>query len=267
MCIVTYAVNFALLFYSYLIPSRFDEDSFFIGVNKDLRALSDWKKLLLGVSGAFLTALVLLWLFIPKYWDFTPPSLAHDIARGFTEDRHPWIGAETPKVTIVEFSDYLCFQFKKMHYHLRSLIERYPDRIRLVHRHFPMDHALNPVVKEPFHEGSAIMSALAIQAGMKDKFWEANDVLFQMARTTNTINTADLAHRIRLAPQDLIGALKNTGPYEILVKDIRDGLKLGITGTPTFVIDGMVYESQIPANVLSDLLSGKAAGLTGRNSN
>jgi len=32
--------------------------------------------------------------------------------------------------------------------------------------------------------------------------------------------------------------------------DIRDGLKLGITGTPAFVIDGKAYLGQLPPEII-----------------
>ena len=203
-----------------------------------------------------MTLFILSWTLIPTYWNFKPPAHAADVAKGFTEDGHPWIGAANPMITIVEFADYQCFQCKKMHYHLRSLIDRSPNRIRLVHRHYPMDHSVNPLVKEPFHEGAAVMAVLAIQAGFKGKFWEANDALYQLVTDQDsTINTADLSKRIGLNPQDLVGALDDPKPYRKMIEDIRAGMKLGISGTPTYVIDGVVYESGIPAEKLAEILS------------
>lgn len=257
MCIVTYGVNFGLLFYTWLIPRRFDVDSFVSGLKTDLRTLMVRKRLIWGWAGVFALAIALFWGFIPSYWQFTPPANASDVSSGWTEDRHHWIGAANPEVTIIEFADYRCFQCKKMHYHLRSIINRYPDRIRLVHRHYPMDHSVNPVVKEPFHEGSAALSMLAIQAGLEGKFWEANDALFQSAGRSDPVNTADLAAQIGVPAKSLVKAFNDPQTYNRLIRDIRDGMKLGITGTPTYVINGITYEGQIPPKVFSDILAGK----------
>ena len=100
-----------------------------------------------------------------------------------SEDGHPWIGAENPILTISEFSDYMCFQCKKMHFILRQLVQSYPDRIRMIHRHFPMDHAYNPLVKDPFHSGSGQMALIALYAQTKGQFWKVNDYLFGLAST------------------------------------------------------------------------------------
>ena len=40
----------------------------------------------------------------------------------------------------------------------------------------------------------------------------------------------------------------------MLTNDIRKGMLLGITGTPTFVIDGKVYQGSIPADILEKIL-------------
>ena len=41
-----------------------------------------------------------------------------------------------------------------------------------------------------------------------------------------------------------------------LLNDIREGIKLGITGTPAYVIDGQIYLGQIPPEIL-DKITGK----------
>jgi len=39
-----------------------------------------------------------------------------------------------------------------------------------------------------------------------------------------------------------------------LMKDIRDGLKLGIVGTPSYLINGRIYQGNLPAEVLKPLM-------------
>ena len=89
---------------------------------------------------------------------------------GLTDDGHPWIGSDSAPIVITEYSDYLCFQCKKMNYYLRQLISQYPDRVKLIHRHFPMDSRFNPILKTPFHEGAGLMSLIAIHAAENGKF-------------------------------------------------------------------------------------------------
>ena len=254
MCIVSYAINFALLFYTWLIRRRFDSDSLIAGLRADFGYFQRRKTIILPVLAVVTFVFVALLSYFPRYWLFAPPALKADIPTGLTSDGHPWIGAENPELSITEFTDYQCFQCKKLHYFLRELIVRNPGKLRLVHRHFPMDHEFNPLVKEPFHNGSGAMAMLGVYAAAKNKFWEMNDALFETAGMKQDFGTQKLAEKTGIAPQELTRALSHPAVKNWLLKDIRDGLQLGITGTPGFVIKDEVYQGQIPPHLLKDFI-------------
>jgi protein-disulfide isomerase/uncharacterized membrane protein len=246
MCIVTYGINFMLLFYTYLIRKRFGIKGVFKTLKNDIAFLWRRKTCSLSWFGPFFMAIILLLLFFPVYWSFEPPELSAYIPHGITADGHPWIGAENPQIEIVEFADYQCFQCNKMHFFLRQMMVKYPGKIKLIHRHFPMDHEVNPIVKEPLHPGSGKMAMLTIYAASQNKFWQMSDLLFSIARVTPKIRIKELADKTGLNYNELSRAITNREIQYKLKKDILDGLKLGITGTPSFVIDGNVYRGQIP---------------------
>jgi hypothetical protein len=87
------------------------------------------------------------------------------------------------------------FNAKKCIFFSAGLFESHPDKIRLVHRHFPMDHTINPIVNQPFHTGAAKLAIVSLFAAEKDKFWEMNDILFNIDRQTETVNIQDLAQK------------------------------------------------------------------------
>jgi uncharacterized membrane protein/protein-disulfide isomerase len=254
MCILSYAISFLLLFYTQMIRNRFNSEPIVSGLKLDLRFLLNRRSYMFSVFTPFLLALILIKLFFPAYWNLEQPALSSQISKGITADRHPWIGAESPELVITEYTDYQCFQCKKMHYFIRQLISRYPEKIRLVHRHFPMDHEFNPIVKEPFHVGSGKMALLAISAATKDKFWQMNDVLFDRAGKTETLNVKELADEVGIPFQDLGRSINDPAIRKQLYRDIRDGLKLDIDGTPAFVINDKVYLAQIPPEIIKDVV-------------
>jgi uncharacterized membrane protein/protein-disulfide isomerase len=196
LCIVSYGVNFMLLFFTWLIRTRFD-----------------------------------------VYWSFEPASLSAYIPHGITADGHPWVGAENPQLEIVEFTDYQCFQCNKMHFFLRQVMVKHPGKIKLIHRHFPMDHEVNPIVKKPIHWGSGKLAMLTIYAASQNKFWQLSDILFSIARVQPEINISELAQATGLDSEGLSRAMADPKIQSLLKKDIIDGLKLGVTGTPSFVIE------------------------------
>jgi len=250
MCILSYAVNLALLFYAWIIRKRFACESFFTAIKLDIQYLLNFSKITAPVSAVFAASVLTMLLAFPPYWNMDPPVLSTDISTG-VENAHPWIGAEHPELVITEFTDYRCFQCKKMHYFLRRLIESHPDKIRLIHRHFPMDNFINPLVKEPFHTGSAKLSMLGIFATEKGKFWEMNDYLFKISQDTGALNIRNAAENTGLKFEDMHNVFSDGWLWNILWKDIKDGIEIHhLTGTPGYVINGQTYLGQIPADIL-----------------
>ncbi len=255
MCIVSYGVNFALLYSCWLIRRRFDDTGLFDGLIRDIRFLMKNKMRCLSLFSPFLLGIILIGIYFPNYWELSCPPISAEIHRGITEEGHPWIGAEHPDLVIEEFTDYQCFQCKKMHFFLRGLVAEYPDKIRLVHRHYPMDHKFNPIVKEPFHVGSGKLALLATYAATQNKFWEMNDLLFEVVREKESLNVKELAEKVGLDPRGLAGSLYDRNILLRLNKDIRAGMKLEIAGTPGYVIDGKVYLAQIPPEILKKVMN------------
>lgn len=260
MCIFSYAVNLLLLYFTWITGKRFECEPLFKALLLDIRYLLGHLRTIIPGALFFCITIFMLILFFPAYWQMNQAALSKDTATGITEDGHPWIGAENPTLEIVEFSDYRCFQCKKMHYFLRSFIQAHPDEIRLIHRHFPMDHIINPIVKEPFHIGAAHLAVVAIFAMQKGKFWEMNDALFNISRQTETIDLRDLAEQAGIEYDKIKDVFKDQESVKLLKNDVRAGLKYGLTGTPGFVINGKVYEGQIPPQVFNDSGLSKPSG-------
>jgi uncharacterized membrane protein/protein-disulfide isomerase len=254
MCILSYGVNLALLFYAWIIRKRFACESLFTALKQDILFLFRFSKVTFPVLTFFAASVVWMILAFPPYWRMSPPVLSKNISTG-VENGHPWIGAEHPELIITEFSDYQCFQCKKMHYYLRRLIEAHSDKIRLIHRHFPMDHTINPLVKEPFHVGSSKMALLAIFATQKDRFWEMNDYLFNIPKDFKVLNIQEVAEKTGLDFKDMRHVFYDQGLWDILWNDIKDGIATyKLTGTPAFIINGQTYSGQIPADILKAYL-------------
>jgi len=250
MCIVSYGVNLALLFYAWIIRRRFSTAGLLADTREGIRFLWKHRVKTSLVAAIFFAAVGTTWIVFPVYWHYQPPPVAANIPRGITAAGHPWIGAQNPVLEIIEYSDYQCFQCKKMHLFLRRLETEYPDRIRIVHHNYPMDHRFNPIVKVPFHRGSGKMALMAVYAASKNKFWELNDHLYGLAGHQQKVEIKELAQTVGMKPEELAGALYDRSIRRQLQRDIRQGNKLGISGTPGYVINGQVYLGQIPAEVL-----------------
>lgn len=253
MCIVSYGINFLLLYFTWLTRKRFDQSGIIEGLKRDIYFLWENNRLTGALIIVFLLMAISGILFFPKYWHYSLPPISVNMPRGLTEKGHPWIGSENPELVITEFVDYQCFQCNKMHYFLRQLLSDHNHKIRLVHRNYPMDHEFNPILNnQPFYIGSGKMALLSIYAAKKGKFWEMHDFLISHSFETGVINIKKLSTQVGLDYKELSRSLYDPEIRHLLMIDIRDGMRHGITGTPAYVINGNVYVGQIPLGIISE---------------
>ena len=254
MCIVSYAINLLLLFSGHVVRTRYGKSSFWQGLAFDFDFLWRYRRQTMKIFLPFILAVGLVVGALPRYWTSMPLTIPAGIGQGITEDGHPWIGANNPVLEITEFSDYQCFQCWKMHQILRRIIEENPDKIRLIHVHYPMDHKVNPIVTTPFHEGAGLMAKMAIHAMDQGKFWEMNDYLYMQWRQKGEINTHQGARDIGLNAKEMGAAVRSKYVEERLLKmNIRRGMKIRLMGTPGFLIDGQLYQGTLPFEKIEDL--------------
>lgn len=251
MCMASYAVNLMLVFFTWLIHKRFENRSIINGIYKDIQ----WIYAHMKVSGLFLggiaVIILLLMFFIPHYWEMKVMPMGQQLSRGITEDGHPWIGARNPQLEITEFTDYQCFQCKKMHFYLREFMVSHPGTIRLIHRNFPMDHMVNPMVKEPYHIGAGKMALLSLYAIKHDKFWEINDFLFNIDTQNGHFNVREMARIGGFDVVEFASSVNDRTLQKKLRADIMEGIRLGINGTPGYLVDGKIYVGHVPADIIN----------------
>jgi protein-disulfide isomerase len=144
-----------------------------------------------------------------------------------TESDHV-TGAESPRLTLVEYGDFgcpFCFAAKRP---IQSLLERF-DGVRLVWRHFP-DPELHP--------GADLAAELSELAGAHGFFWEARDLLLAGQEEFSKENLLAAARQLGLDENEARAALEERTFRERVAADIAGGRGAGVSGTPTFFIDG-----------------------------
>lgn len=139
-------------------------------------------------------------------------------------------GENTATVTLIEFSDYHC-PYCKRHANtvMTQLAESYIDsgQLRFVMREYPIPN---------LHPRAEAASMAALCAGDQDNYWGMHDALFndQKAKTDEAFQA--MADTLGL---DLVAFSKclTDKKFDQQIKaDQAEGQKLGITGTPSFVL-------------------------------
>ena len=68
MCILSYGINFMLLFYCWLIRRRFDPDRYLLSLISDFKFLWHHRRMSALTLAPLLAGVVLLWTLFPTYW-------------------------------------------------------------------------------------------------------------------------------------------------------------------------------------------------------
>lgn len=143
-------------------------------------------------------------------------------------DDDPSVGPSEAPITIVEFSDFQCPYCKKSASDLKELLRIYGHRIRLVYRDYP----------GPNHPYAKPAAEAAQCAGEQGKFWEYHDVLFDQQTAGKGWDFFQVAKELGLQEQSFAECMNSHRFSEEVVKDLQDGIALGVTSTPTFFVNG-----------------------------
>jgi protein-disulfide isomerase len=81
-----------------------------------------------------------------------------------------------------------------------------------------------------------------------------NDVLYQTDLQKDAINVREVAERAGVDYDALTRGMTDIHSVNRLIGVIRYGQKLGVNGTPAFLIDRKLYLGQIPADVIENAL-------------
>jgi protein-disulfide isomerase/uncharacterized membrane protein len=254
VCMGTYVTNALLLVTSFIELRRLELGPVESLVS-ELRSVRTRCLPLALFTGSFVVVILLLWVTVPAYWRIDLTTGPEGLSVGVTSSGYPWIGAVEPKVTIEEYSDYQCPYCQRGHEEMRKLIKAHSKTIRLVHRYYPLDQACNKLLDRPFHPFACSYARMAFCAQKQNRFWEANDFLFEKGRRKEEVSTAELASAIKIDSSRLAQCVKSQAAVTAIEKDLQSGQTLRIRGTPTFVIGERVYPGRIPDEVLGPFIN------------
>ena len=146
-------------------------------------------------------------------------------------DDDPAIGSVAAPVTIIEFSDYQCPFCARADDTVKRVLENYKGKVRLVFRDFP-----SPQI----HAYAMKAAEAAACANEQGKFWEYHDALYADQSKLAMVDLLATAGRLGLNDgtfQRCVESGKFSGEVS---KDMEDGIKAGVNGTPSFFINGIL---------------------------
>ncbi|HEX8355171.1 MAG TPA: thioredoxin domain-containing protein [Pyrinomonadaceae bacterium] len=153
-----------------------------------------------------------------------PPQPVFQVA---TDDQ-PAKGNPNAVVTVVEFTDYQCPTCAAAQPVLERLLTEYGDRLRLVVRDFPLE----------MHAEARKAAEAAEAAREQGKYWDFANILFRNQSALKPEQLKQYAQVLGLDRTKFDAALDSGKFSDKVERDILDGQRFGITGTPTFFVNG-----------------------------
>ena len=140
----------------------------------------------------------------------------------------PAKGPADAPVTIVAFSDFQCPYCARLVPTLEQVMAKYGDKVRLVFRQYPLN----------FHEHAQKAAEASLCANDQGKFWEYHDLLFANQGKLGVDALKQYAQQLSLNADDFSTCLTSRKHKAAVDRDIEDGRKVAVSGTPTFFVNG-----------------------------
>jgi protein-disulfide isomerase len=189
-----------------------------------------------GVAAAELYDYATQWGYTAIVYADERPELDEDsvypVPIGDSHTRGP---ADAP-ITIVAFSDFQCPYCARGHETMEELRSLYGDRIRFVFKHFPL----------PGHPAGALASRATFAAADAGKFWEFHDAVFAFGSRYDGRDLLAIGSRLGISQVALEEAMTGEQHDAIIEADLELGMRLGITGTPAYFVNGRPIVGALP---------------------
>lgn len=169
------------------------------------------------------------------------------------DDHNPIIGPMGAKLTVIEFGCYSCEYTKKAEPMIKEVIEAYGGRVNFQFKHLTIPH----------HPMGTVAAAAANCAQEQGQYGPYHDLIFE--------NQADLSDaKLRIMALDLglnitqFSDCMRSGKNEVeLAADNMEGLKAGVTGTPTFFVNDKKIVGPKPFKTFKTVIDSELARRNG----
>lgn len=160
----------------------------------------------------------------------------------------PAQGPASAPVTIIAFSDYECPYCKRAEVTVQEVLKAYKDKVRFYYRDYPL----------PFHANARAASVAARCADAQGKFWDYHNKVMASEDLSGEKLKA-LADEVGLDRAKFDECLASDTYTAAIDKDVEDGAKAGVNGTPSFFINGRMLDGAQPFDRFKEIIDEEIA--------
>jgi protein-disulfide isomerase len=152
-------------------------------------------------------------------------------------------GSTGAPVVLVEFADYQCPYCQKVHSAIQKLQKEYGSKLTVIYKDFPL----------PMHANAQKAAEASRCAGEQGKFWEYHDLLFD-SKEFGMNALKEHAHVLKLDEDAFDKCLDSGAEADIVKADLAEAESLGLTGTPSFFVNGHFFSGVVDYAALKDMI-------------
>jgi len=207
----------------------------------------------LGALATVVVAPAVTWLILRVVGRLPQSVRARQIGRtaedilDLAEDVHPERdhvrGPEDAPVTLVEYGDFECPYCGQAEPVIRELLAQSGGEVRYVWRHLPLSDV---------HPSAQLAAEAAEAAGAQDRFWEMYDLLLAHQGALRPADFARYADELGLDSARLMDDLLQHRYADRVSEDVASADESGVSGTPTFFINGRRHYGVYDINTLTE---------------
>ena len=127
---------------------------------------------------------------------------------------------------------------------LTQIQKEYGNKVRHIYKDFPLS---GQIQSEP----ASIAARCAAKLG---KFWEYHDEVYKNQNSLGPALFEQIASKLSLPKDDWKKCTQDSQIREAVRKDQSEGVSLGVTGTPTFFINGKKVVGALPFEKFKEVI-------------
>ncbi len=159
-----------------------------------------------------------------------------EVSDSISMENVPTKGSESAKVVVVEYSDFQCPFCKRGADMIPQILSDYKDDVKVVYKQLPL-------ANHKWAKPASIASLCAFEQD-GEKFWSFHDAVFEKQKEINIDNSGEKLKGIATdVGLDVTAYEKCIGSEEMADRvqaDIKEAQSIGVSSTPTFVVDGII---------------------------
>src|ERR1022692_3062070 len=167
----------------------------------------------------------------------------------------PAMGAATAPLPLAGCSHLQCPYCSKAVAQINATLKAYPNDVRLIFKQYPLVE---------LHPAAAISAAASLAAHQQGKFWPMHDVMFANRPKLSRQSILAWAKDAGLDMQRFTADLDSDAIKKAILRDVADGDKAGVEGTPTVFLNGQRYNGDLAPDAIKPVIESELKRLAGK---